>query len=116
MNGHMLFKALTCVLALLVLAEGGYILLHRQPINRFKLMDDDGYVAFDTVSGQLCKTFRSNSVPNGVKTSPLSDHSTGSSSGDLILDSVRNGAMNTRAERGTGVEFILKLPPCRDIR
>jgi hypothetical protein len=111
----MLFKALTCVLALLVLAEGGYIFLHHQPINRFKLMDDEGYVAFDTVSGQLCKTFQSKSPPNRAEPSPSSDHSAGSSSGDPILDSIQNRAVNPRAERGTGVEFILKLPTCRDI-
>ncbi len=54
----MLFKTLTCILALLVVAEGGYIFLHRHPINRFKSVDEDGYVAFDSATGQLCRTFR----------------------------------------------------------
>lgn len=54
----MLFKILTCILAALVLAEAGYIFLARHPISRFKPVDEDGYLAFDSATGQLCGTFR----------------------------------------------------------
>jgi hypothetical protein len=37
----MLFKVLTGVLALLVIAESAYIVMYRRPINRFKAMEDD---------------------------------------------------------------------------
>jgi len=63
----MLFKTLTCILALVVVAEGGYIFLHRRPINRFKPVDDDGYAAFDTATGQLCRAFRARPSPKGIQ-------------------------------------------------
>jgi hypothetical protein len=68
---HTLFKTLTCTLALAVVVEGGYIFLQRHPANRFKPMDDDGYVAFDTASGQLCRTFRSNSATKRIALSVI---------------------------------------------
>jgi hypothetical protein len=112
----MFLKTLACILALVVIAEGGYIFWHRQPINRFKPMDDDGYVAFDTASGQLCRTFRANSAPKKIAPSPSSDRSPKTKSGDAILDCVRNGEPSAQPERDSTVEFILKLPTCRDIR
>lgn len=111
----MLLKTLTCILALVVVAEGGYIFLHRHPINRFKPMDDDGYVAFDTASGQLCKTFRSKSAPRGIKSSPSADYSPESSSGDPILDAMQKAAAKTQPEEDAKVEFIRGLPTCVDI-
>ncbi len=112
----MLFKTLTCILAVAVVAEGGYIFLHRHPINRFKPMDDDGYVAFDTASGQLCRTFRSKSAPKRIESSPSSDRSSETSSGDGILDFIRGGGAKVQAEQNAKVEFILGLPTCREIR
>src|ERR1700730_446981 len=53
----MLFKLLTAVLALLLATESLFILMHRHPTNRFKPVEGyDGVVAFDTATGQLCKT------------------------------------------------------------
>jgi hypothetical protein len=112
----MYLKTLACILALVVIAEGGYIFLHRHPINRFKPIDDDGYLAFDTASGQLCRTFRSNSAPKKTAPSPSSDRSPESKSGDPVLDFIRNGESSAQSERDSKVEFILKLPTCRDIR
>jgi hypothetical protein len=112
----MFLKTLTCVLALVVAAEGGYIFLHRHPINRFKPMDDDGYVAFDTASGQLCRTFQSKSGPRRVETSPSSDHSSATGSGDAVLDFIRGGGAKVQADQTANVEFILGLPACREIR
>src|SRR5467141_3561799 len=115
-SAHMLLKTLICILVLVIVAEGGYIFLHRHPINRFKPMDDDGYVAFDTASGQLCRTFRSKSAPKRIESSPSSDHSSESGSEDPILGAIRNGRPNAQVERETQVEFIRGLPTCDDIR
>jgi hypothetical protein len=41
---------LLSLLVALVLAESVYILLSRHPINRFKPVDQDAYVAFDTAN------------------------------------------------------------------
>jgi len=79
-------------------------------------MDDDGYVAFDTASGLLCKTFRSNFASKEIAPSPSSDRSPETKSGDPILDFIRNGEPTAQSERDTKVEFILKLPTCSDRR
>jgi len=112
----MFLKTLACILALVVIAEGGYIFLHHHPINRFKPIDDDGYVAFDTASGQLCRTFRSNPAPKKTALLPSSDRPPETKSRDPILDFIRNGEPNAPSERDTTTEFILKLQTCRDIR
>lgn len=115
-SAHMPLKTLICILALLVVAESGYIFLHRHPINRFKPMDDDGFVAFDTASGQLCRTYQSKSAPRTIESSPSSDHSSESGSRDPILGAIRNAGPNAQAERETQLEFIRGLPTCDDIR
>jgi tetratricopeptide (TPR) repeat protein len=66
----MRLKALAGILALTVVAEGAFILLRRYPINRFKAADVDGYVAFDTSTGQICRTFRTNAGLPKQKASP----------------------------------------------
>ena len=91
-DARMYLKTLACILALVVIAEGGYIFLHRHPINRFKPIDDDGYLAFDTASGQLCRTFRSNSAPKKIALSPSSDHSPETKSGTQSLISFETGS------------------------
>src|SRR4029077_14805383 len=111
-----LFKTLTCILAVTVIAEGGYIFWHRYPNNRFKLIDDDGYVAFDTASGQLCRTFHPRSAPNRVESAPSSDRSPAGSSGDVVLDFIQNGATRIREDQDAKVKFLLGLPACGDIR
>lgn len=112
----MVFKTLTCILALVVIAESGYIFLRRHPVNRFKPMDDYGYTAFDTASGQLCRTFRSKPAPTKVQLSPSPDRSPELHSGDAILDAMRNGSDNAPGEKDAEVEFIRGLPACADIR
>jgi hypothetical protein len=135
-DAHMLFKMFTCILALVVSAEAGYIFLHRHPSNRFKQMDDYdyGFVAFDTATGQLCKTWPMKSYPSYARrTQPLpSSDGPESHSGDEILDKILD-AMNGRpgAEAIAKVEaeeaaqheakvvelkFIRTLPTCADIR
>jgi hypothetical protein len=112
----MLFKALTCILALVVVAEGGYIFLHRQNINRFKPVDTDGYMAFDTASGQLCRTFQAKPAPRKVQSSPSPARPSELHSGDPILDTIQNGADSAPTGKDTEVEFIRGLPACADIR
>ena len=128
----MLFKTLTCILALLVVAEGGYIFLHRHPINRFKSVDEDGYVAFDSATGQLCRTFRpgpphKEAQPAPIKPAPSSFQSKKSDPKfDPILDAIRGGLSeaefdkNIQKEKDTNTEaqaeFIRSIPACADIR
>jgi hypothetical protein len=111
----MLFKTLTGILAVLVLAEGGYIFLARHPINRFKPVDEDGYLAFDSATGQLCRTFRSGPIPKRTESVPSSDRSLDSRVRDPILDAIRGGAAKDGAKENTQVEFIRALPACVDI-
>ena len=59
----MVFKLLTALLAVVVAAETFFILTHSHPANRFKSVGGyDGVVAFDTATGQLCKTLRTKSA------------------------------------------------------
>ncbi|SRR5260221_7240883 len=112
----MLFKTLPCVLALVAVGEGGYILLHRHSVNRFKRADDYGYAAFDTATGQLCRTYRVISSPRIVPTAPSSDRPFGSRSEDPILDAIRSAPATTQASEDPQVEFVRRLPSCADIR
>jgi hypothetical protein len=112
----MLFKTLTCVLALVAVGEGGYILLHRHSVNRFKRADDYGYAAFDTATGQLCRTYRVISSPKITATTPPSDRTFGSRSEDRILDAIRSAPANSQAGEDPELEFIRRLPSCVDIR
>jgi len=112
----MLFKILTCILVLVVVGQGGYIFLHRRPINRFKPVDDDGYAAFDTATGQLCRTFRAGPSPRGVHYSPSAGQTPETRSGDVILDMIQNGPSNAQAGEKDRIEFIRGLPTCAVIR
>ncbi len=123
----MVFKTLTCILAFVVVAEAGYIFLHRHPINRFKSVDDNGYAAFDTATGQLCRTIRVKSTLKGVQYSPSFDHAPESHLGnptegktstvhDRILDAIRNSPSNTAEAENLRVELVRDLPACSDIR
>jgi len=40
----------------MVFAEGLLIFWNRHSINRFKAVDEDGYMAFDSATGQICRT------------------------------------------------------------
>lgn len=112
----MLLKILIGVLALLVVTASEYIVLSRNPVNRFKPIDQDGYVAFDTATGQLCKTFRTKTVPEKIQSIPSSDRSNGSRPVDPILDAIRGGVPDAQAEQAAQVQFIRGLPACADIR
>ncbi|SRR6266404_5732279 len=112
----MLLKTLTCVLALVAAGEGGYILLHPHSVNRFKRVDEYGYAAFDTATGQLCRTYRVGSSPKITPTAPSSDRPFGSRSEDRILDAIRSAPANPQAGEDPEIEFIRRLPSCADIR
>src|SRR5678810_1157423 len=59
----MFLKLATAILAILLVAVSLYILMRRQPNNRFKAVDGySGLVAFDTATGQVCKTLRTRSA------------------------------------------------------
>jgi hypothetical protein len=68
----MLLKVLTGILIILLVGESVYIVLDRHTINRFKPVDQDGYVAFDTATGQLCRSYRSKALEKTFKPAPTS--------------------------------------------
>jgi hypothetical protein len=131
----MLFKVLTAVLTLLLAAETLYIVKHRLPTNnRFRPVDSyDGIVAFDTATGQLCKTLR-------TRTAAEIEHSAAEAakksepcpplpppSGDSVIDKIErygiskecggSGEIAAReSDADTTIEFVAKLPACGDIR
>ena len=111
----MRLKIFTGILILLLLTESGYIIATRHPIDRFKPVDSDDYLAFDSATGELCRTFRSKPAPRATKTAPSSLHSSESSPSDAILDMIRNGHSDSQAEEGAQAEFVRNLPACVDI-
>ena len=113
---QMVLKILTWMLALTVLAESGYIVLHRHPINRFKPVDEDGYLAFDSATGQVCKTARPGPERKKAKPSPSAVQRDGRGKSDPILEAFGKAAPEAQAEQEMRVEFIRGLPACADIR
>jgi len=126
----MILKILTSILALAVVAEGGYILLHRNAINRFKPVDEEGYLAFDSATGQLCRTFRPGSRPKKIQPAPIkpapsSLDSKKSGPDDRILTAIRGGLTEAEFEKQiqeekdanaeAHAEFIRGVPACVDI-
>jgi hypothetical protein len=107
----MVLKAIAGVLALVVMTEGWYIVSLRNQLNRFHLVDDSGYVAFDRARGQLCRTFQSNLA----KSSPWPT-AVPSNSGDPIFDAIRNTPGSFAAESDAQLEFVRRLPACVDVR
>lgn len=124
----MVWKTLVGVLATVVLVEGAFIVLGRHSINRFRAVDEDSYMAFDTATGQLCRTIRRmKSTPKGVEYSPSTDHAPESRLGnstedktskgfDRIIDAIQNSPSNAEADEKYRVELIRDLPACADIR
>ena len=127
------WKIASAVLALLLLGESGYILLARhRAINRFKPVDEDGYLAFDSATGQLCRTFRpgphsQKNHPAQIKPSPSSfDSKKSGSAVDPILNAIRGGLSEAEFDKKVQEEkdanaeaqgaFIRSLPTCVDIR
>src|ERR1700720_4161685 len=104
-------KILIGLLATLLLAESAYVLLNRHPINRFRPVDQDGYVAFDTATGQLCRSYRSKAPDKTVRPAPTSSVSPQSQSRpeDRILAAIERGSPDAQAEEKTEGEFIRGL-------
>jgi len=127
------WKIASAVLALLLLGESGYILLARhRPINRFRPIDEGGYMAFDSATGRLCRTFRpgprhQKTQPVAIEPAPSSFNSNKSSPEvDPILSMIR-GVLSeaefdkkVQEEKDANAEaqgaFIRSLPTCVDIR
>jgi len=80
-----------------------HFLARHELIDRFKPMDEDHYLAFDSATGQLCKTVRP--IPTRKKTtpspSPLSYPVQTGQSGqrDQILEAIIRAAPETQAEQ-----------------
>jgi hypothetical protein len=129
----MSLKLLTVSLVLLLMVESFYILKLRHPTNRFKPVDSyDGLVAFDTSTGQLCKTLRTKTaaeiekldVEASKKVVPCPPMP--APSGDPVLDEINrvgitkrcggNGENVDQRSDDTAIEFIAQLPACADIR
>jgi hypothetical protein len=114
----MLPKIIMGILTILMVAESVYIVLDRHTINRFKTVDQDGYVAFDTATGQLCRSYRSKAPDKTVRPAPTSSVSPQSQSRpeDRILAAIERGSPDAQAEEKTEGEFIRGLPACADLR
>jgi hypothetical protein len=128
-----LFKLLTAVFVALLAAESLYILMHRHPTKRFKSVEGySGVVAFDTGTGQLCKTLRTRSVAEikqseaDAATVPEPCPPLPAPSGDPVLDEINRVAISKRCGgNGEDVaqqsgadsweEFAANLPACADI-
>jgi hypothetical protein len=127
----MILKILTSILALAVVAEGGYILLHRNAVNRFKAVDEDGDLAFDSATGQLCRTIRPAPLPKKMQLAPIKpapssfDSKESNPKLDPILSAIRGGLTEAEFEKKVQeekdanaeaqAEFIRGLPACVDI-
>ena len=49
-DARVILRVIAGILGLVVIVEGWYIFSLRNQVNRFRLMDDSGYVAFDRVN------------------------------------------------------------------
>jgi hypothetical protein len=130
----MLFKVLTAVLALLLATESLFLLMHRHPTNRFKSVEGyNGVVAFDTATGQLCKTLRTKSIVEieqseaELARKPVPCPPFPAPSGDSVLDEISRVGISKRCggngedvtqktDADSTLEFVVKLPACADIR
>jgi hypothetical protein len=109
-------KLLIGSLFLLLLIESGYIVSTRHAIARFKPVDVDSYLAFDSATGQLCKTFRQAATSRGANPAPTSIPSSRPSSGDPILDMIQGGNAGEQSSDVRKTQFLHSLPVCADIR
>jgi hypothetical protein len=114
----MALRVLSGILIILLVAESGYIALNRHSVNRFKPVDQDGYLAFDSATGQLCKSYRSKAPEKTAKPAPTSSPTPQSQSlsEDRILSAIGRGTSDAQAEEKAEIEFIRGLPACVDIR
>ncbi len=131
----MLFKLLTTFLALMLVAESVYILMHRLPANnRFRPVEGyEGIAAFDTATGELCKTIRTKFAVETEQSEAVAAQKLApcppppKPSGDPVSDEIiratiskrcgGNGQEVTRkSEADSTLEFVSDLPACADIR
>jgi hypothetical protein len=130
----MRFKLLTLALAVLLVGESLFMLMHRHPSNRFKPVEAyDGLVAFDTGTGQLCKTLRTKSAVEIEQSEaeaakkPAPCPPLPGPSGDPVLDEINRAGISKRcggngedvarkSDADSTLEFVAKLPACADIR
>jgi hypothetical protein len=131
----MLFKILTVILLILLAAESGYILIHRHPSDRFKVVRDYDYgiVAFDSATGRLCKTLRTKSAAEIEKSDAAAAKKAApcpplpAPSGDPFLDEINRVGISKRcggsdedvsqkSDADSALEFVAGLPVCADIR
>jgi|HubBroStandDraft_3_1064219.scaffolds.fasta_scaffold670127_1 hypothetical protein len=129
----MWLKLLTVFLAIMLTVESFYILKLRHPTNRFKPVEGyDGLVAFDTGTGQLCKTLRTKTAAEIEKLDaeaakkPVPCPSLPAPSGDPGLDEINRASISKKCggngedvdqkSDDTAIEFIAQLPACADIR
>jgi len=129
----MALKVAVGIIVVLLAVETSYILIHRRPLGRFRTVSEDAFVAFDTATGQLCKTLRTRSVAEieqqeadaAKKLEPCPPLPP--SSGDPVIDEIRRKSMSKRcggsgedatqkSEADSTLEFAAKLPACTDIR
>ena len=131
----MLFKILAVILVILLAAESGYVLMHRHPSDRFKILNDYEYgiVTFDSATGRLCKTLRTKSAAEierldaeaAKKSSPCPPLT--APSGDPAIDEMKRSVITKKCGGNGGdvaqesndnwpIEFVANLPACADIR
>src|ERR1035438_6456199 len=122
-------KVLTVILLILLAAESGYILPHRHPSDRFKVVSDYDYgiVAFDSATGRLCKTLRTKSATEieqaeaetAKKQAPCPPLP--ASSGDPALDEINRVGISKKcggsgedvaqkSDAKSSLEFVANLP------
>lgn len=109
---------------MLAIVEAGYFYTSaRRPIEHFKPVDEDNYIAFDSETGQLCTTFRPNLIsrtkPAISSPAPSSVHSDRTpTSKDQFLEAIEaagDDLTKKHAEIEKRIGFIHSLPACVDI-
>jgi hypothetical protein len=125
----MVFKLLTALFAVVIAAETFFILTRSHPANRFKPVDGyEGVVAFDTATGQLCKTLRTKSAAqiereaeSASAAKELEPCPPSPRSGDPFTDAIERTAMSKRcggdaedikSESDFPTQFVAGLPIC----
>jgi hypothetical protein len=131
----MLFKILTVILLILLAAETWYVLTHRHPSDRFKVLNDYEYgiVAFDSATGRLCKTLQTKSAAEiekldaeaATKSAPCPPLP--APSGDPAIDEMKRSVISKKCG-GNGedvaqesndnwsIKFVANLHACAELR
>ena len=128
-------KVLTVILLILLAAETGYVLMHRHPSDRFKVVRDYDYgiVAFDSATGRLCKTLQTKSAAEIEKSDaeaakkPAPYPPLPAPSGDPVLDEMKRSFISKKcggkgedvaqeSDASSSLEFVVSLPACAEIR